>query len=185
MAFYEPTREPVELTAQFDFDRPLLERALLDYYRTMPGVRSARVMILVMAVFAFLVFGRMVPSPVGWIGGGVILVVFFWLAARMPRNYLRNALRNLAVDENPVYLGSRRVEVTRGSLAIVSDLGRSEWKLGSIYRLKRVGRQVLMHPIPGLTLPIPDTADFGRETFDTFAEKLETLYSLAGGTGNR
>jgi hypothetical protein len=178
MPFYQPPQEPIELRARFVIDRPLVERALFEVYRSMKVFRGAQLLIALLGLGLCIVCWQ-INDEVGWLFGLIGLGTFLWVAWRIPQNNVRRASRLFYPENSQGVFGARVVELSTNTLTLGSDIGSMHWNLGAVYKVSRYPDMLILQPAPALFVPIPAFADFDRDNFETFADKLSALYSRA------
>jgi hypothetical protein len=78
----------------------------------------------------------------------------------------------LQVRTAPGILGDHRVEVVNDELTDATQVNRTTWRLSCVLEVY-TGKRVVVVSLPGGNFrAIPRTADFGADTFDSFAEAL-------------
>lgn len=165
---------PETLTAAFEADLEFVQGSYVRWARVHPRIRKHQVIraILSVAVMTFVVteYGNHL-LPFAAAGLGLML----WSVARLPERYARMAVRQLRPTETPGVLGARTVTVSPAALTEITGARRSEWQLGRAAKLHVFDDLAVISPAPGTMVPVPRTADFGPDTFESFCIKLRVM----------
>lgn len=180
MACFEPRDERVELQARYDLDRELLARGIATYVRGLPTVRRVRIVLVAMGILVAATAALMLPAPTGYIVGAAYLLLMLVLAMRRVTRITRSAM-DLIQPEAAGLIGEHLVQVGATTIVSADKASRTQRRLEYVHALARQDGVLLIYMTPGSPLVVPATADFGRDSFETFVSKLEELYRRARG----
>lgn len=181
MPCFEPPDERVELRARYDLDRELLARGISAYASGLPVVRRGRVLLVGSGVVVGLLAAMILPRPAGYIAGAVYALLMLAVAMRRVSRITQSSLA-LLQPEASGRLGEHLIEVTATTIVSSDRASRVQRRLNYVHAVERGDGILLIHMSPGAVIPIPSTADFGRDSFETFASKLEELHFRAKGS---
>ncbi|HEV3341548.1 MAG TPA: hypothetical protein VG125_14375 [Pirellulales bacterium] len=165
------------LRATFTLDRATLHRALRLYFARNRRLRwFINLALLALAPLLFLVKPG---EPIGPAATFLVLALvalnsppFFYLASGL-------ALLIMRVRAAPSIFRPHVVEVKDGELVESTEINRSAFKLKAIVDVYQNAGVVIIVLPGGLIEPIPESADFGADSFDTFCLKLSRAVDAA------
>lgn len=92
------------------------------------------------------------------------------LQVLLPHLWTRSIIRHMQMD-TPGLFGEHQVRVSAGRLACTMREDGS-WLIDEVKEVFFLGDMLLLCPEPGLLIPVPHTADFGRGSFYAFCERF-------------
>lgn len=88
----------------------------------------------------------------------------------LPHLWTRAIMRRMQADSPDVF-GEHQVSVNAGQLACTMRADTS-WRIDQVNEVFFLGDMLLLCPEPGVLIPVPHTADFGRGSFYGFCERF-------------
>lgn len=175
-AVFDPHSSPPR--AKYTLAYPDLHRAFRTYMRRHRGLRFL-INALVVAIAALAVIEALETDPSRRVGR-IVFCVVFWVIALLLLNsraffYLVTSLVLLLIGGRQALgiLGEHVIEVKDGELTESTQATRAAWKLSIIAKVDQAGNTVMITLPAGQFLCIPESADFGGDSFDTFYAKLK------------
>ena len=186
MDSFIPLDEPTVLRATFLLDQDLLSRSTAFFIRKEKLARSARIRCLLLACAGVLVLllGALQEDSVRdlylLVGG---IAVFGGLAGvwKYPEQMRASWLK--VSQRVPGLLGGHQIEVKPSTFIAATHRGQSLIRLDQLHAIDVLPDLIVVSYSTVQFLPIPADADFGNETFETFAAKLTALYADAQARG--
>jgi hypothetical protein len=157
------------LIASFTVDRRLLHRTVHFDVERRAGFRRAIFFasLLTMATLTFLLVFR---QPFPWALSMVLMfVVLHIIQIVVPYQLTRRTVRQYErAGRWPLTCGENHVEVSVTKLDVKAGGERRTWPLDEVADAFYLGDTLLICPEPGVAVPIPRTADFGSDNFQSF-----------------
>ena len=177
-----PAAPPILLHAEYFLGRDEFAQALLAVFRHGGTLRKRAIVIWLLTVavtVAFAVVNEWWRRPMV-IGGAFAFSIVFALLfyRRFSTLTVSASLKAMKIDTAPGVIGHRRVQITPDEILIAGEVTRVASRLDLLTLLRERDSAVVLFP-GGMFLPIPREGAFGRESFDTFCDKLHGLIALA------
>jgi hypothetical protein len=165
------------LRATFTLDHATLHRAFRLYLARLRGLRwFVNLALLALAPLLLLEEPR---EPI--VAAATFLVLALIALNSPPFFYVVSSISLLVlrVRAAPGIFCQHLVEVKEGEFVESTDVNRSAYKLKAIANVRRFAGLLVIALPGGQIIPIPESADFGRDSFDTFSLKLRTAVAAA------
>jgi hypothetical protein len=170
------------LHADFFLGQDEIAQALLTVFNHEHTLRKRAFgiwLITAMITVALAVTSERWRSPM-MIGVAIFCSVVFALLyyRRFAKQTVKASLKAMKVDTDPGIIGQRRVQITPDEILVAGEVTRVASRLDPLTVLRERDFAIVLLP-GGMFLPIPREGNFGRETFDTFCDKLQCLIAEA------
>jgi hypothetical protein len=170
--------EPIELSAKFSIDPSAIKPGLVEFFKREPSIRKSQIIVMM-----FGLCGGVALSLFGGVEAYSIAAVSFaaciCLAFAQPWVQAWTVASALKAFRSAPGAGEQSIEVTATTLTTSLPDASANYLLSSIQSIEWGEGFAVVRIKPMQFLFVPATADFGRETFDTFVEKLKALHSAA------
>lgn len=171
------------LRATFTLDRATLHRALRLYISRHRGIRwFINLTILVVTPLVVLAKTLTIAEPRHPIVVGVTFLVLALIALNSPPLFYAVTSLSLLVFRfrtAPGIFCHHLIEVKEGELVEATDISRTAIKLKAIANVYEYAGLLVIALLGGRILPIPESADFGADSFETFYLKLRAAVDAA------
>jgi hypothetical protein len=162
------------LQASYHLDEALMRQAVTFYFRHDRSVLRARIALAAMGVVLAVISVLLFQWP-GAIAAAAALLLSVVLAWRLPRMMAARILKHLMAPSARNVLGMHHLEISNGRITDTSGDRRSSWPLSNVVGVHCVRDLLVLEPQVGMLLAIPRSGNFGADSFDTFATKVQKM----------
>jgi hypothetical protein len=169
----EPT-----LNVKVRFDSPVMRREWKRYCTGSPdgGLRAA---IMLGGLFLSVTMIGRFRTPIGFALGGALIPLSLLVALRWRDWMAMFRLRAIRQQHQARQRELESIEIGPSTLVCRTSGRTATLPLTALHSVERLNSLLVVHLAEEQTILIPDDADFGRDTFETFAGKLQELQSRA------